>query len=179
MSTQPGETIIYHGHPSWRSMLDLHLAGLVLAALGGVIARLVSTWGLAAGIFAAILVISLVVGFTRRAATEYTISDRRLYIRRGLFSRTEQHTTIDRVQNVEVRQSVLERMLAIGTIDFDTAATDESAFAFKGIAAPRRVAAAVNQAEDLRPRMDAGPDELPAGEAEPGELEPGAEPDDS
>jgi uncharacterized membrane protein YdbT with pleckstrin-like domain len=164
MDTQPGETVIYDGHPSWRSMLDLHLAGLVLAALGGVIAKLVSSWTIAAAVFAGIVLISLIVGYVRRSATEYTITDRRLYIRRGLFSRSEQHTTIDRVQNVEVNQSLFERLLAIGTIDFDTAATDDSQFAFRGIAAPRRVAAAVNQAEDLRPRGEKAADEPAADE---------------
>jgi uncharacterized membrane protein YdbT with pleckstrin-like domain len=165
MDVQPGETIIYKGHPSWRSMLDFHLAGLVLAALGGLIAKLVASWGIAAAVFAAILVLSLIVGAIRRSATQYTVSDRRLYIRRGVFSRSEHHTTIDRIQNVEVHQSLLERFLRIGTIEFDTAATDDSAFAFQGIAAPRRVAAAVNQAEDVQPRADEG------------EPEPAAEPD--
>jgi uncharacterized membrane protein YdbT with pleckstrin-like domain len=159
--TQPGETVIYHGHPSWRSMLDFHLAGLVLAALGGVITKLVSSWGIAAAVFAGILLISLIAGAVRRSATDYTITDRRLYIRRGLFSRSEQHTTIDRVQNVEVHQSFLERLLAIGTIAFDTAATDDSAVAVQGIARPRRVAADVNQVEDLRPSGEAAADEAP------------------
>jgi uncharacterized membrane protein YdbT with pleckstrin-like domain len=143
-------------------MLDFHLAGLVLAGLGGVIAKLVSSWALAAAVFAGILLISLIAGAVRRSATRYTITDRRLYIRRGLFSRTEQHTTIDRVQNVEVHQSLLERLLAIGTIDFDTAATDDSAFAFKGIARPRRVAAAVTLAEDLGPQGESAPEEAPS-----------------
>lgn len=154
MSAQQGESIIYKGHPSWRSMLDFHLAGLVLAALGGVITKLVSSWGIAAAVFAAILLLSVAVGAIRRAAIVYTITDRRLYIRRGILSRREQHTTVDRIQNVEVQQSLLERLLRIGTIAFDTAATDDSEFAFSGIASPRRVAAAVNQAEDLPPAVE-------------------------
>jgi uncharacterized membrane protein YdbT with pleckstrin-like domain len=164
MSTQPGESIIYKGHPSWRSMLDFHLGGLVLAALGGVITKLVSGWGIAAAVFAGILLISIAVGAIRRSAISYTITDRRLYIRRGIFSRHEQHTTVDRIQNVEVQQSMLERLLAIGTIDFDTAATDDSAFAFTGIARPRRVAEAVSRAEDVRPHGEPAEDEHPDGD---------------
>jgi len=150
MSTPRPETVIYTGHPSWRSMLDFHLAGLVLAALGGVIARLVSSnWGIAVAVFAAILALSLLVGFIRRVATRYTITDRRLHIRRGILSRIEQHTTLDRVQNVESRQSLLERFLRIGTVDFDTAATDDSEFRFEGVASPRSVVEAVNRAQEL------------------------------
>jgi putative membrane protein len=129
-------------------MVDFHLGGVGLAVLGGVIGKLVSGWGIAIAVFAAIFAISLLVGFVRRWATLYTISDRRLYIRRGLLSRTEQHATLDRVQNVEANQSLFERVLHIGTVDFDTAATDDSVFAFVGVAAPKRVLAAVDRAID-------------------------------
>jgi uncharacterized membrane protein YdbT with pleckstrin-like domain len=135
-------------------MLDFHLGAVVVAAIGGVIGKLASGWGIAIAVFAGILVLSLLIGFVRRAATHYTITDRRLYIRRGILSRSEQHTTIDRVQNVETTQSLLERLLRVGTVDFDTAATDGSVFAFTGVASPKRVVAAVDIAQDTRPRDD-------------------------
>ena len=138
MAATRSETTVYSGHPSWRSMLDFHLVGLVLAAAGGAIARLASGhWGIAVAVFAGVLALSLIVGVIRRCATHYTITDRRLHIRRGILSRTEQHTTIDRVQNVETRQTLLERLLRIGTVDFDTAASDDSEFKFEGVATPR------------------------------------------
>ena len=137
MSTeQPEESVIYSGHPSWRSMFDFHLGGIGLAVLAGAIGKFAAGWGVAVAVFLAILLISLLVGFVRRAAVRYTITDRRLYIRHGLFSRSEQHATLDRVQNVEANQSLFERLLGIGTVDFDTAATDGSVFAFAGVAAP-------------------------------------------
>jgi len=155
MSAAVPETVIYSGHPSWRSMLDFHLAGLFGALAGGAIARLVSSnWGYAVAAFAAILAISLLIGLIRRVSTRYTITDRRLHIRRGILSRTEQHTTIDRVQNVETHQSLFERLLRIGTVSFDTAGTDDSDFAFVGIASPRVVVAAVDRAQQSLPRTD-------------------------
>jgi uncharacterized membrane protein YdbT with pleckstrin-like domain len=157
MNGSPAETVVYSGHPSWRSMLDFHLAGLVLALVAGVIGKLAAGWGIAVAAFAAVLLLSLVLGAIRRAATLYTISDRRLYIRRGILRRSEQHTTIERVQNVETSQSILERILAIGTLNFDTAATDDSVFAFTGVAHPRRVVAAVDQAQDASKRGEAEP----------------------
>ena len=69
-------------------------------------------WGIAVAAFAAVLALSLLVGFIRRLATHYTVTDRRLHIRRGILSRTEQHTTLDRVQNVETHQTLLERVPA-------------------------------------------------------------------
>ncbi len=157
MSSQPAETVIYSGHPSWRSMFDFHLGGVGLAVAGGVIGKLAAGWGVAVAVFLAIFLVSLLVGFVRRAAVHYTITDRRLYIRHGLFSRSEQHATLDRVQNVEAHQTLFERVLAIGTVDFDTAATDDSVFAFAGVAAPKRVLAAVDRAIDGRSRGDIEP----------------------
>jgi uncharacterized membrane protein YdbT with pleckstrin-like domain len=157
VSTPAPETVIYSGHPSWRSMLDFHLGGIGLAVLGGVIGKLAASWGIAIAVFLGILLISLLIGFTRRAAIVYTISDRRLYIRRGILTRKEQHTTLDRVQNVEAKQTLFERLIHIGTVEFDTAASDDSVFAFAGVAAPKRVLAAVDRAVDVRKLAAADP----------------------
>jgi uncharacterized membrane protein YdbT with pleckstrin-like domain len=148
MKASDSETIIYQGHPSWRSMLDFHLAGLFAAVAGAVIARLVDHhWGIAVAVFAVLLAASLLIGLIRRVSVRYEITDRRLHIRRGLLGRTEQHTTIDRVQNVETHQTLFERLLRIGTVNFDTAATDDSDFAFVGIATPKVVVRAVDRAQ--------------------------------
>lgn len=136
-------------------MLDFHLAGLLAAAVAGVVVRLASSdWGYAIAAFAAVLALSLLVGVARRASTRYMVTDRRLYIKRGILGRTEQHTTIDRVQNVETRQSLWERVLRLGTVDFDTAGTDDSQFAFEGIASPKLVVAAVDRAQELASRTE-------------------------
>jgi uncharacterized membrane protein YdbT with pleckstrin-like domain len=136
-------------------MLDFHIGGVALAVAGGVIARLAtSNWGLAIAVFAGVLALSLLVGAIRRYSTHYTVTDRRLHIRSGILSRIEQQTTIDRVQNVETRQSLWERILRIGTVDFDTAATDDSQFAFVGIATPKQVVAAVDRAQQISGRLD-------------------------
>jgi uncharacterized membrane protein YdbT with pleckstrin-like domain len=147
-----GETVIYSGHPSWKSMLDFHLAGLIAAVAAGAIGKLASGWGIAIAAFAAVLALSVLIGFVRRVSTHYTVTDRRLHIRSGILSRVEQHTTIDRVQNVETRQTLLERLLRIGTVDFDTAGTEDSQFAFFGVASPKQVVAAVDRAQQQAPR---------------------------
>jgi len=155
MKAGPHEEVIYSGHPSWKSMLDFHLAGILAAVVVGVIVRLASSnTGYAIAAFAAVLAVSLLVGVARRASTRYMVTDRRLHIKRGILGRTEQHATIDRVQNVETRQSLWERVLRIGTVDFDTAATDESQFAFEGVASPKLVVAAVDRAQQLASRTE-------------------------
>ena len=128
-------------------MLTLHFGGGIFAVAGGAIAWLASGVGLGIAVFLVLFAVTLVIGFIRRMATIYTITDRHLYIRQGLLSRREQQTTIDRVQNVSTAQTVWERMLRIGTLDFDTAGTEQAQFAFVGVAAPREVVKAVDEAQ--------------------------------
>ena len=93
--------------------------------------------------------LTILLGFTKRVATSYTITNRRLHIKRGIVSRTIQETRLERVQNVNYRQSVLERMLQIGDVDFDTAAGDDYNFIFEGVGEPADVVHMVDQATGI------------------------------
>jgi uncharacterized membrane protein YdbT with pleckstrin-like domain len=148
------EKVIFEGHPSWRSILGFYIKGLLLAAAAGAIAAGASQvsedevevgWVVGAAI--AVMAIVLVAGWIKRLITTYVITTRRLYIRRGIVARREQETHLDRVQNVNTSQSVLERMLAVGTVDFDTAAGDDYDFKFAGVASPQDVVEAVHVAQ--------------------------------
>jgi uncharacterized membrane protein YdbT with pleckstrin-like domain len=147
LNLSPGERVIFRGHPSWRAILGFYLKGLVVAAVAGAIAKLVG-----AGPFDVFLVVLAIVaatvlaGFLRRVATVYTITDRRLNIKRGMVSREVQETRLERVQNVNYRQSVYQRLMGIGDVDFDTAATDDYNFVFVGVADPGEVVHRVDQA---------------------------------
>jgi len=152
-----GEQVFFHGHPCWRSMLAFYIRGLVVAIIAGVIAGLVTrATGRSvnvAWVTAAVLIVFLVMlawGFVRRVATTYTITNRRLTIRSGLLSRELHECRLERVQNVNTRQRMLERMLGIGTVDFDTAAGAAYDFSFRGVEDPGRIVRTVNAAlEDL------------------------------
>jgi uncharacterized membrane protein YdbT with pleckstrin-like domain len=154
---EPGEQVFFHGHPSWRSMLAFYIRGLLAAVLAGVIAGLITrVTGRsvdAAWVTVAVLVVFVVVlvwGLIRRLATTYTITNRRLTIRSGLLSREHHETRLERVQNVNSRQRLLERMLGIGTVDFDTAGGAAYDFSFRGVEDPGRIVRTVNSAlEDL------------------------------
>jgi uncharacterized membrane protein YdbT with pleckstrin-like domain len=50
------------------------------------------------------------------------------------------------VQNVNATQSLLERMLRVGTVDFDTAAGAEYDFKFRGVARPKEIVRTVDRA---------------------------------
>jgi uncharacterized membrane protein YdbT with pleckstrin-like domain len=150
------EQVIYEGHPSWRSILGYYLKGLVVALVVGAIGFAADGIGLAIGLFLLVEAITLTAGFLRRFATVYTITTQRLRIKRGIIARHVQQTDIDRVQNVNTGQSVFERVLQVGTVDFDTAGTGDSDFKFAGVEDPEEVVAAVDRAQKQAAATPAG-----------------------
>ena len=147
LNLSAGEQVIFEGHPSWRAILGFYLKGIVLAAIVGVIARLFDVSS--ATVFLIVLVIvglTVLLGFVKRVATTYTITNRRLNIKRGIVSREIQETRLERVQNVNYRQTVYQRVMQIGDVDFDTAATDDYNFVFAGVADPGDVVHNVDRA---------------------------------
>ena len=146
MELRQGEHIVFHGHPSWRAILSFYIKGLAIAVVLGAIGWLAGSAGLGILIAVVLFAVAVVVGFVKRIATTYSITNQRLRIRRGIVSRNVQETRVDRIQNVNTDQGVLERILQVGTVDFDTAGTDDSDFAFAGVAQPEKVSRKVEQA---------------------------------
>ncbi len=146
MDLREGEHIIFEGHPSWRAILTFYIKGLLGALVIGVIGWLAGSVGLGILIAAGLFVVVVIVGFIKRIATTYSITNQRLRIRRGLISRNVQETRVDRIQNVNTEQGVLERILLVGTVDYDTAGTDDADFSFVGVGHPEKVAKKVEQA---------------------------------
>lgn len=147
MDLHPGEHVVFEGHPSWRALLSFYIGGVVVAVVVAVIVALIASAWIGVLVGAALVGLLLVFGFVKRMSTTYLVSTQRLYIRRGLLAKRMQQTRIDRVQNVNTQQSLRERMLRVGTVDFDTAGSDDSEFRFVGIANPTAVVAAVDRAQ--------------------------------
>jgi uncharacterized membrane protein YdbT with pleckstrin-like domain len=160
---EPGETVFFHGHPSWRSILDLYLKGLVAIVLAGALAGVITA--IASGkvkvgwVAAVVLVgfaIVLIVGLISRIQTTYTITNRRLTINTGILSRELHETRLERVQNVNSSQSLLERLLQVGTVSFDTAGEAGYDFSFRGVSEPHQIVRTVDQAlRELQVRSQA------------------------
>jgi uncharacterized membrane protein YdbT with pleckstrin-like domain len=146
MDLHPGEVIVFEGHPSWRAVLSFYITGFIGAVVIAVIVALVASVALGVAVGVVLMALVIVVGLIKRWATDYMVSNQRLYIRRGILSKHVQQTRVDRVQNVNTNQSVVQRMLRVGTVDFDTAGTDDSDFRFVGISSPVRVAESVDRA---------------------------------
>jgi uncharacterized membrane protein YdbT with pleckstrin-like domain len=146
LNLSPGEQVIFEGHPSWRAILGFYLKGLLVAVILGVVAKLIDGNASAFVVVLVVIALTVLLGFVKRVATTYTITNRRLNIKRGIISREIQETRLERVQNVNYRQSVYQRVMQIGDVDFDTAATDDYNFVFVGVADPGDVVHRVDQA---------------------------------
>lgn len=137
--------------------------GLLASVAAGVLAGLLSS--IASGhvqvgwvivVVLVVFVVMIVAGQLRRLATTYSITDQRLTIETGLVSRQLYQTRLGRVQNVNAIQSLPERILRIGTVEFDTAAEAGFDFSFHGVGDPRGIVRTVDRAlQELRGGPDA------------------------
>lgn len=149
-----GEHALFQGHPSWRATLAFYVKGLLgalvlVAALAGIAALFADGAETTTLVIAGVVLVALVIvgGYVWRMATTYTITNRRLHIKRGIVARRTQEARLERVQNVNTSQSALQRLLRVGTVDFDTAGTDDHGFRFDGVADPTGVVQAVDRAQ--------------------------------
>ena len=147
MQLLEGERILWQWRPSWRSNLSHFLVWVPIALLPAIIAGALtakdqdtgldySVW-IAISIILAILVVA--IDAIRRYATYYVVTTERLRVRKGILARREQTARFDRIQNVAITQSLMDRLLKVGAVSFDTAGTDErhSDFTFRGISDPQ------------------------------------------
>lgn len=151
MDLQAGERVIYEGHPSWRAILGFYLKGILIGAVIAAICALVDSTGTAAAVFAVIVALTILIGFVRRVATVYTITDKRLNIKKGIVARKVAETRLGRVQNANFTQGFIERVLQVGDVEFTTAGTEESNFVFAGVAQPEDVVQKVDEATHASP----------------------------
>ena len=154
MQVLQGENLVWKGHPSWKALLLYYLKWTLVSLIPAVV------WvGLdqamsdppSPTIFGALTLLGLILtyggGWIKRSTTHYTVTDSRIHIRTGLFSRREHSTQLTRVQNVNVSQTIMQRLLGIGDVDWDTAGTEEveADFRFVGIEDPSSLVRIVDQ----------------------------------
>jgi uncharacterized membrane protein YdbT with pleckstrin-like domain len=93
-----------------------------------------------------VFLVLVLIGQIRRIQTTYSITNQRLTIQTGILSRDVHQTRLERIQNVNSSQSLFERLLRIGTVEFDTAGESEYDFAFRGVGNPNGIVRTVDRA---------------------------------
>jgi uncharacterized membrane protein YdbT with pleckstrin-like domain len=134
---QPDETVRFRTNVHWSVYLKAITAlviGLVLLAwywqdgTGNMVLLLAAA---AFGVSALILVVP---PFLERLGTEIAITDRRIIYKTGLVQRHTVEISMDKVESVDVDQSVLGRIFGYGTVT--VRGTGEAAEPLRNVAAP-------------------------------------------
>ena len=126
----PGENLVLKDHPHWITVVKSVVVPVVL-----VVVVLVSDFTLfgpdgyyvpklrtflTLGVLALAVLWAIVVWIRWQSVT-YTLSDRRITIQSGVFSRQEKIIPIDRVQDCTTRQSIFGRLIGYGRVEVDAA----------------------------------------------------------
>ena len=133
------EVVVLHRHPHWKRLVLPVLALLVTTALASFAAAVVSRtdWDATArtvlwAVIAALWL--LAVGwltlrpFLSWLTTHFVITDRRVMYRHGTFSRAGIDIPLARINSVEFRHSLADRVLRTGTLIIESAAQDPLEF---------------------------------------------------
>ena len=123
-----GETVLYRARISLWSIAHLIFFGLLLLIVGVGLVLLIWAW-------------------IRYRTTEFAVTDRRIIAKKGLISRSTVELFLDKVEALQVEQSVMGRLLDFGTVSIHgTGATQEP---FSNISAPLLLRKNFMQAADL------------------------------
>jgi uncharacterized membrane protein YdbT with pleckstrin-like domain len=137
----------YTLRPAWRSQWGLILVAAILFVLAffpiwGSLQSTNGTNGISNPILSVLVVPLIVVCLIllyRHFASAYTIEDGTIESRRGIIARKVNSIRVVDVRNINVKQSILDRILGIGDIEFSSAAGAEAEVIFNDIGSPMRV----------------------------------------
>ena len=119
---QPGETVVYDTKLHWviyiRAILLLVVCVILVAASVATSdnQNLSLALEIAAAIFALLALSSALRAFVRRATTELAVTDHRVIYKTGLLARHTIEMNRDKVESVDVDQTLIGRIFGYGTI---------------------------------------------------------------
>ena len=114
---QPGESVLYRGRIHWIIYLPAAML-LVVAALAFWRAGINRgfNWVMVAGLCAIIGALSGLSAWVKRWTTEIDVTDRRIVYKRGLIRRHTVEMNMDKVESVDVDQTILGRLFNFGNV---------------------------------------------------------------
>jgi uncharacterized membrane protein YdbT with pleckstrin-like domain len=133
---QSGEEIVYRAHPSRIVLVPLvatiavvTIAGLLLWHAAG------AGWAVAAVVADLVLGAVLLWKLIVLRSFEYVLTDHRVIRQTGVLTRSSMDAHLDKINNVEHRQTLWGRLLGYGDVEIDTA-SGTGATVFAGISRP-------------------------------------------
>lgn len=122
----PGETIVLKAHQHWVTRVKLIALGVALVVLVALLDYLLTTVQQEYRVIALLAAVALlgliaIVSWVQWGSRTFTVTDRRVLLDSGVFSRTSKVIALDRVQDISVNQSILGRILGYGRVEIDSA----------------------------------------------------------
>jgi len=127
LTTDEDETVVWAGQP--------HLAGRANAFLTGLVTLPLLGFGL----------IFIVPAYLQIENTDFVLTTKRVYKRQGILSERIDELSLDRIQNTEYEQSMIERWLGFGTVGISTAGSSGTQIEFTAIEDARDVQDRIRQ----------------------------------
>ena len=147
---QPGEEILYRAHITRLTLAPLMLLLALVLAVAAFAKVVMQSDPAALTALAAAVVVGIVLGWKLLVlrANEYILTNHRVIRKTGILSQQSMDSRLDKVNNIEHRQSIWGRLLNFGDVEIDTA-SEVGAEVFHNISHPldfkRAIAAAVEQ----------------------------------
>jgi uncharacterized membrane protein YdbT with pleckstrin-like domain len=130
-----GERVVLHTHPHWKMLLGPVLVFLVTVGLAAFLSALVGgqSWaGIGWIVLAAVALLVIgrftVLPFVRFRTTHFVVTTRRVLVREGVLSRSGMDIPMSRINSVQFRHTIVERMLGCGTLVVESASDEPLEF---------------------------------------------------
>lgn len=133
------EQVVLHRHPHWKRLIGPVLVLLISTAAAAFVAALVNNTGweptakkVLFGVIAAVWLVLIgwltLWPFFSWLTTHFVITDRRVMFRHGLLTRSGIDIPLARINSVEFRHGLLDRMVRTGTLVIESASQDPLEF---------------------------------------------------
>jgi uncharacterized membrane protein YdbT with pleckstrin-like domain len=145
--------MLYESRPTWRYQwftvisIAVMLCIIVLAQVYGPAHLGVRITHLVVAAAGAIALYSLLLGLYRHLSWRYLIDDHNIESYQGLLARRVHSIRVGDLRNVNVNQSVMQRLLSVGDVEFSSAAGSDVEVVFFGVADPMAVKSLVQRAQ--------------------------------
>jgi uncharacterized membrane protein YdbT with pleckstrin-like domain len=124
--------VVYEAHPA---MFRAHPFWFILFVL------LIAAFGIG--------LLILLYWYIKTRATALTVTEHELMYERGILSKDRLSVSLRHVRSVDVKQSFVNRILGVGTIQVSTAG-DEPEFTVKDLPNPHEIREAISRAQEMK-----------------------------
>ncbi|MFW5918526.1 MAG: PH domain-containing protein [Haloferacaceae archaeon] len=164
LSLDDDEEVIWVGEPAFATLYGTIVTGLVLVVV----------------LIGILILLGVPFSYLRITNTDYVVTTKSLYVRRGVLSTNIETVDLDRIQNTEFQQSFWGKQFGYGKILVSTAGSGGAEITFDGISDATTVRERIDQLRARRvsrgddgvsgPSASGGAGGTPASEAQLAEL---------